>query len=84
KFNYENPSIFELAAAYGYGIVKNHPFVDANKRTSYIVTRTFIKLNGYDIQASEIEKYETWINLASSQINEDQLADWIENKSVKN
>ncbi|MEM9927544.1 MAG: type II toxin-antitoxin system death-on-curing family toxin [Cyanobacteria bacterium P01_D01_bin.50] len=83
KFYYENSSIFGLAAAYGYGIVKNHPFVDGNKRTSYIVTRTFLKLNGYDIQASETEKYETWIRLATSQINEDQLADWIEEKSVQ-
>jgi death-on-curing protein len=83
KLNYENPTIFELAAAYGYGIAKNHPFVDGNKRTSYVVMRTFLKLNGYDIQASEMEKYETWMYLASSQINEVQLADWIETKSVK-
>ncbi|NJL77900.1 MAG: type II toxin-antitoxin system death-on-curing family toxin [Richelia sp. RM2_1_2] len=83
KFNYDNPNIFDLAAAYGYGIVKNHPFVDGNKRTSYVVMRTFLKLNGYDIQASEMEKYETWMYLASSQINEVQLADWIERKSVK-
>ena len=44
--NYGNPSIFELAAAYGYGITKNHPFIDGNKRTSYVVMRTFLKLNG--------------------------------------
>lgn len=84
KFNYENPTIFDLAAAYGYGIAKNHPFVDGNKRTSYVVTRTFLKLNGSDIQASEIEKYETWIGLAGGQINEDDLAAWIEEKFVKN
>ncbi|MBF2014432.1 MAG: type II toxin-antitoxin system death-on-curing family toxin [Rivularia sp. T60_A2020_040] len=83
QLNYDNPNIFDLAAAYGYGIVKNHPFVDGNKRTSYVVMRTFLKLNGYDIQASEMEKYETWMYLASSQINEVQLADWIERKSVK-
>ncbi|MBV6621902.1 MAG: type II toxin-antitoxin system death-on-curing family toxin [Rivularia sp. (in: Bacteria)] len=82
KFYYENPSIFELAAAYGYGIVKNHPFVDANKRTSYIVTRIFLILNGYDIKASETEKYDIWIRLASGQINEDELAGWINEKSV--
>lgn len=82
KFCYENPSIFELAAAYGYGIVKNHPFMDGNKRTSYIVTRTFLKLNSYDIQASEMKKYDMWIALASNQINEDELSAWIEKKSV--
>ncbi|MEM7557046.1 MAG: type II toxin-antitoxin system death-on-curing family toxin [Cyanobacteria bacterium P01_A01_bin.84] len=80
---YGNPTIFDLAAAYGYGIAKNHPFIDGNKRTSYIVTRTFLKLNGYDIQASTIEKYQLWINLANSQINETQLAKWIQEKSIK-
>lgn len=83
KFYYENPTIFELAAAYGYGIVKNHPFLDGNKRTSYIVKRTFLKLNSHDIQASEIEKYDMWIGLASGLINEDELSTWIEDKSVK-
>ncbi|MGL5074500.1 MAG: type II toxin-antitoxin system death-on-curing family toxin, partial [Waterburya sp.] len=48
-FNYGNSTIFDLAAAYGYGITSNHPFIDGNKRTSYVVMRTFLKLNGYDI-----------------------------------
>ncbi|MGL6339139.1 MAG: type II toxin-antitoxin system death-on-curing family toxin [Waterburya sp.] len=82
-FNYGNSTIFDLAAAYGYGITSNHPFIDGNKRTSYVVMRTFLKLNGYDIQASLKEKYEIWIRLASSQINEVDLAKWIEQKSVK-
>ncbi len=45
------PDMASLAAAYAYGIVKNHPFMDGNKRTAYVVMRTFLKLNGYDIQA---------------------------------
>ena len=80
---YGNPTIFDLAAAYGYGIANNHPFIDGNKRTSYIVMRTFLKLNGYDIQASAIEKYQIWMSLANNQINEAELANWIEEKSVK-
>ena len=84
RFNYGNPTIFDLAAAYGYGISKNHPFIDGNKRTSYVVMRTFLKLNGYDIQASAREKYQTWMRLANNQINEAELANWIEEKSVKN
>lgn len=83
KYNYGNPTIFELAAAYGYGIAKNHPFIDGNKRTSYVVTRTFLKLNSCDIQASAIEKYQKWMRLASSQINEAELAKWILEKSLK-
>lgn len=84
QFNYGDPTIFDLAAAYGYGITNNHPFLDGNKRTAYVVMRTFLKLNGYSIQASAPEKYEIWIRLASSQINEAELAKWIEERSVKN
>lgn len=51
------PDMASLAAAYAYGIVKNHPFVDGNKRTAYVVTRTFLRLNGYDLQTSSQEKY---------------------------
>lgn len=45
--------------------------------------RTFLKLNGYDIQASSIEKYQTWIGLANGQIDEAELANWIESRSSK-
>ena len=79
---YGNPTIFDLAAAYGYGIAKNHPFIDGNKRTSYVVTRTFLKLNGYDLQASAVEKYNTWLRLADSSLSEAELAQWIEQKSI--
>ncbi len=68
------PDIPSLAAAYGYGIVKNHPFVDGNKRTSYVVMRTFLKLNGYDLQASNEEKYQIWLSLAAGQLSEEELA----------
>ncbi|MEO0925474.1 MAG: type II toxin-antitoxin system death-on-curing family toxin [Cyanobacteria bacterium J06643_13] len=79
---YGNPNLFDLAAAYGYGITQNHPFIDGNKRTAYVVMRTFLKLNGYDIQASLAEKYEIWIRLADNRISEAELANWIKDKSV--
>ena len=69
------PDMASLAAAYAYGIVKNHPFVDGNKRTAYVVTRTFLRLNGYDLQASSQEKYQIWIDLAIGKLSEDELAD---------
>jgi death on curing protein len=69
----------DLAAAYGYGIVKNHPFVDGNKRTAYIVMRTFLKLNGHDLQASDEDKYQIWIDLATGILSEIELAEWIRN-----
>ena len=83
QYAYGNSNLFNLAAAYGYGIATNHPFIDGNKRTSYVVTRTFLKLNGYDLQASASEKYQVWMQLADSQIDETTLAKWIGEKSTK-
>lgn len=73
-YSESTPEIASLAAAYGYGIVKNHPFVDGNKRTSYVMMRTFLKLNGYDLQASNEEKYQIWLSLAAGQLSEEELA----------
>ena len=71
------PDVAELAAAYGFGLAKNHPFNDANKRTAFIAMRLFLKLNGYDLAASPENKYKTIIRVAASQISEDELAQWI-------
>jgi death-on-curing protein len=71
-----------LAASYAYGIVKNHPFVDGNKRTGYVVCRTFLKLNGCEIEASEIEKFQSFVGLADGSLSEEQFADWIRTHSV--
>ncbi len=66
-----------LAASYAFGIAKNHPFVDGNKRTAFIVCRTFLKLNGCDMDASPEEKYITFLKLAEGQVGEVDLAGWI-------
>ena len=60
-YHYSNPKpeVAELAAAYGFGLAKNHPFNDANKRTALITMRLFLKLNGYDLMASPEDKYKT-------------------------
>ena len=71
------PDIAELAAAYGFGLAKNHPFNDANKRTALIAIRLFLKLNGSDLAASPEHKYKTIIHVAASDISEDKLAQWI-------
>jgi death-on-curing protein len=71
------PDAAELAAAYGCGLAKNHPFNDANKRTALIAMRLFLKLNGYDLAASPEDKYKTIIRVAASDISEDELAQWI-------
>jgi death on curing protein len=71
------PDLAALAASYAFGIARNHPFVDGNKRTALVVCRTFLRLNGHDIEASETEKYLKFIGLAEGSIGEEQLATWI-------
>jgi death-on-curing protein len=71
------PDLVDLAAAYAFGITRNHPFLDGNKRTAYIVMRTFLLINGKDIVASEDDRYDTFIRLAASELTEADLADWI-------
>jgi death-on-curing protein len=71
------PDLPALAAAYAYGIVRNHPFVDGNKRTGYVVCRTFLLINGQDIDASQQEKYLTFLHLAEGSLEEEALSGWI-------
>ncbi|MFG1181489.1 type II toxin-antitoxin system death-on-curing family toxin [Xanthobacter versatilis] len=67
-----------LAAAYAYGIAKNHPFVDGNKRTSFVVCELFLALNGYDLTMDDAAAVTTWLALAASELTEDDLAIKIE------
>lgn len=71
------PDLASLAAAYAYGIARNHPFVDGNKRTALVATRTFLILNGVDLDTTQDDKFLTFLNLAEGAISEDELADWI-------
>jgi death-on-curing protein len=75
--------IVELASAYACGITKNHPFIDGNKRTALIVTRTFLRLNGFDIKASQEEKYLTYWKLAEGTLSEKELIAWIRESLVQ-
>jgi death-on-curing protein len=72
-----NPDLASLAAAYAYGIARNHPFVDGNKRTALVAARTFLILNGVDLEATQDDKVLTFLNLAEGAISEEELADWI-------
>lgn len=71
------PDLASLAAAYAYGIARNHPFVDGNKRTALVAARTFLILNGVDLEATQDDKALTFLNLAEGTIAEEELADWI-------
>ncbi len=78
-YHYRNPEpdLALLAASYAYGIAKNHPFVDGNKRTAFVVCRLFLKLNGTDLTATQEEKYNIFLKLAAGDLSEQELADWI-------
>jgi death-on-curing protein len=71
------PDMATLAAAYAWGLTRNHPFVDGNKRTAYVVCRTFLLLNGRDLETSSEEKYLTFLRLAEGRLSEQDLASWI-------
>lgn len=65
-----------LAASYAFGIARNHPFVDGNKRSALVVSRTFLRLNDADVVTSKEDKYLTFLALAAGDISEDELAAW--------
>lgn len=81
-FYKKEKSLLKLATAYVYGIIKDHAFVDGNKRLALVIGELFLKLNGITINASETEKYEIIMKLASSKITEAEFATWLENKTA--
>ena len=73
---YGDPDIADLAAAYAFGIARNHPFVDGNKRTAAVVSETFLVLNGRSLEASDAELVVAFLALAAGELSEAELADW--------
>jgi death on curing protein len=83
-FDYaDEPDIFQLAASYAFGIARNHAFLDGNKRTSLVVSITFLDRNGWDIVAPKDEVYFTFLHLAEGSLSEEQLADWFRKHAVR-
>jgi len=66
-----------LAAAYGFGLVRNHPYRDGNKRIGFLVMVTFLGLNGHDFSATDAEVVTEILALADGRVSERELADWI-------
>ena len=73
---YANPGAGQLAAAYAFGIVKNHGFVDGNKRTGWVTARLFPADNGYSLDFDPLDAIQTMESVAGSRIDEATLADW--------
>lgn len=80
---YGKPTIFDLAASYGFGLVRNHPFIDGNKRVGFIVAVVFLELNGYRVQASEADAAVQTLALAAGELFEAEYAAWLKANSRK-
>jgi len=77
-FHYGKPTLFEMAACYAFGIVKNYPFIDGNKRTGFTVAILFLELNGYHFAATEVDATVQTLALAAGEIDETEYAAWLE------
>ncbi len=83
QFAYGTPTLCELAAAYAYGIVKNHPFVDGNKRAGFLVAALFLEINGLSFTAPEEEVVLQTLALAAGQCSEAEYATWLDGACKK-
>ena len=76
RWEYGEDDLAVLAAAYAFGIARNHPFVDGNKRTAWVVARGFLRLNGLKFESEPLDVINTVLALAAGELAEDELADW--------
>ncbi len=74
-------TLFELAAGYGVGIIRNHPFIDGNKRLALMVMFVFLEINGYRLSASEVDAADIMLRLAAGGLEEGDLARWLKANS---
>jgi death-on-curing protein len=79
----KEPSIFELAAAYAFGLVRNHPFHDGNKRTALVLAIAFLDLNGVEFHAAPDDVYFTFYELAAGRVTEEELSIWLSRNSAR-
>lgn len=83
RFAYENSSLFELAATYAHGIVKNHPFIDGNKRTGFLAAALFLEANGVRFHAGEEDAVVQTLALAAGAIGVEEFAVWLRSVSTE-
>ncbi len=75
--------IAELAAAYAFGLAKNHPFVDGNKRTAFLALGLFLAVNRWRLETTQIDAIETMLSLARGTLDESALANWVRDRIVR-
>jgi death-on-curing protein len=73
--------LFELAASYGFGIAKNHPFIDGNKRAALHSVGLFLSINKYEMVADQLDAIQTMLSLAAGELSEEDFAAWIRKNS---
>jgi death-on-curing protein len=78
---YGNPDAADLAAAYGVGLAKNHPFIDGNKRTAFVAVELFLALNGHDLVADDADCVLTMLAVAAGSLDEPGFAAWLRTHS---
>ncbi|MCH8092301.1 MAG: type II toxin-antitoxin system death-on-curing family toxin [Proteobacteria bacterium] len=77
------PTIHHLAAAYCSGIIRNHPFIDGNKRAGLLAARAYLYLNGYDFDPDEAEEVNVIVELAAGNLGEDALGEWFKSNTAR-
>jgi death on curing protein len=80
---YGKPDVADVAAAYGYGISRNHAFIDGNKRTGFVAVELFLELNGHELVASDADCVLTMLAVASGDITEPEFAAWLREHVAK-
>ena len=83
KWQYESADTFECAAAYAFGIAKSHAFVDGNKRTAFVTSVTFLRLNGWHFVTEAAEGVASMEGLASGEVSEEKFTIWLERGSTE-
>lgn len=76
-------SVFDKAAAYGFHLCKNHPFIDGNKRVAFVLMDLFLQRNGWEIVANEEDAYSLMIDLSSGKVSKIELSSWLKNHSAR-
>lgn len=77
KANYEDTATADIAAAYGFGIARNHPFLDGNKRTAFVTVELFLILNGFELRADDNACLDVFLSLADGSLSENDLVEWL-------
>lgn len=77
------PDVWALAASYGVGLAKNHPFVDGNKRVAFLAVGMFLAMNGKRLIATQLDATRTMLNVAAGSVGEDALAQWLREHTIR-